>query len=307
MPHRGSLPIPATARPEAPVRAERFRAALQTRVLGRAGLGDTGNFRALLLEKGDAVLRTGDDVILPLTGPVMGWMPWKEGMRLELSSGAQGTHLFLGDSTLDRVLQRRAEAAELRFLVARSSFMRLGPDNSAGEAVAGCFTGILSETLNPGPMSAAVVESLLHVLLVHLHRNQPASQGDGTQTGSTKALAGRFTALVESHFREHWRVERYARELGVSRDRLNDLCLRAYGRPPARLIRERLLVEARIYLSTSTLALGQIAGILGFGGASQFSRFFKSLQGQSPARYRLSPHHAAQSERAKQGALHAWP
>lgn len=306
MPDRKLLIAPAS-RPEVPVRAERFRAALQTRVLGRAGLGDAENFRALILEKGEAVLRDGDDLVLPLSGPVMGWIPWRDGLRLELGAGAQGTHLLLGASTLDRVLQRRAEAAQLRFMVERSSFMRLGAGNSASEAVAACFTGILAETLRPGPMSTAVVESLLHILLVHLHRNQPVAHGEGTQAGAFKALAGQFTALIESNFREHWTVVRYARELGISRDRLNDICLRAYGRPPARLIRERLLMEARIYLASSSLALGQIAGVLGFAGAPQFSRFFKSLQGQSPARYRLDLRRFSRVDATRQSTLYAWP
>ncbi|SMC98849.1 helix-turn-helix domain-containing protein [Rhizobium sp. RU36D] len=307
MPDRKLLVSVSPSRPEAPVRAERFRAALQARVLGRAGLGEAENYRALIVEKGDVVLRDGDDRMLELSGPVMGWIPWRDGMRLELAAGAQGTHLLLGAATLARVLQRRAEAAQLRFMVERSSFMRLGPGNSASEAVAACFTGILAETLRPGPMSTAVVESLLHILLVHLHRNQPAGTGEQMQTGTLKALAGQFTALIESHFREHWTVERYARELGISRDRLNDICIRAYGRPPARLIRERLAVEARIYLANSSLALGQIAGVLGFAGAPQFGRFFKSLQGQSPARYRLDLRRTTQAEPARLNALHAWP
>lgn len=180
-------PNPAP-RPEAPVRAERFRAALQTRVLGRAGLGDAENFRALILEKGEAALRDGDELVLPLAGPVMGWIPWRDGMRLELGAGAQGTHLLLGASTLDRVLQRRAEASQLRFMVERSSFMRLGAGNSASDAVAACFTGILAETLRPGPMSAAVVESLLHILLVHLHRNLPAGHGEGVARSAQGAF-----------------------------------------------------------------------------------------------------------------------
>lgn len=307
MPHR-NMPLSAPSiRPEVPVRAERFKAALQTRVLGRAGLGDTENFRALIVEKGEVVLRTADDRAVPLSGPVMGWIPWREGMRLELGAGAQGTHLLLGAPTLHRVLQRRPEASQLRFMVEQSSFMRLGAGDAASEAVAACFTGILAETLRPGPMSGAVVESLLHILLVHLHRNQPASHGDVAQGGAFKALAGQFTALIESHFREHWTVARYARELGISRDRLNDISLRAYGRPPARLIRERVLIEARIYLASSSLALGQIAGVLGFAGAPQFSRFFKALQGQSPARYRLNLRTVNQASITRQNTLSAWP
>jgi AraC-type DNA-binding domain-containing proteins len=297
----------ATTRPEVPVRAERFRAALQTRVLGRAGLGEAGNVRAMILEKGEAVLLSSNDAVLPMSGPVMGWFPWREGMRLELAAGAQGTHLLLGIVTLNRVLQRHAEATQLRFLVERPAFIRLGGDNAAGDAVAACFNGVLRETLTPGPMSSAVVESLLHVLLVHLHRGQPTSNGAGSEAGSITALAERFRVLVEGHFRDRWTVARYAAELGISRDRLNDICIRAHGRPPARLIRERLMLEARIYLENSPLALGQIADVLGFAGASQFNRVFKALQGRSPGRYREEQRRLAKAGSAPAGAPYAWP
>ncbi len=307
MPSQRQIVATATARPEVPVRAERFRAALQTRVLGRAGLGEAGNFRAMILEKGEAALLSGNDTALPLSGPVMGWFPWRDGMRLELGAGAQGMHLLLGVATLNRVLHRHAEATQLRFMVDRPAFIRLGVENAAADAVAACFAGILRETLTPGPMSSAVVESLLHVLLVHLHRGQPTSTGAGSETGSITALAERFRVLVEGHFRDRWPVARYAAELGISRDRLNDICIRAHGRPPARLIRERLVLEARIYLENSPLALGQIAGVLGFAGASQFNRVFKALQGCSPGRYREELRRLAQAGSAPPGAPYAWP
>ncbi|WP_117194474.1 helix-turn-helix domain-containing protein [Rhizobium terrae] len=307
MPDRRPFIQQTASRPEVPVRAERFRAALQTRVLGRAGLGEAENFRALFLEKGEAMLRGADDDALPLSGPTMGWFPWRDGMRLELGAGAQGTHLLLGASTLNRVLQRRAEAGELRFMTRRPTFIRLGADSAAREAIAACFTGVLAETLHPGLMSSAIVDSLLHILLVHLHRGQPGRIGAGAETGGIRAIAGQFTVLVETHFRDQWAVADYAAELGISRDRLNDICLRAYGRPPARLIRERLALEARIYLENSSLALGQIAGVLGFAGAPQFNRFFKALLGRTPGRYRLELHRSAQAGPAAPNAHYAWP
>ncbi|ADZ72373.1 AraC family transcriptional regulator [Polymorphum gilvum] len=307
MPHRRFDPHQPAPRAETPVRAEGFRAALQTRVLGRAGLGDEDSFRVLLLERGSAVLRGTDRQPLPVAGRLVGWFPWREDMRLDLAAGAQGTHLLLGIATLNRVLQRRPEAAQLQFMASRPSLLRLEPDDPAAEAVAACFAGILAETLRPGPMSSAAVDSLLHVLLVHLYRGQAHGGAAEGQAGGGQALAGQFTALVEGHFRDRWPVARYAAELGISRDRLNDICIRAHGRPPARLIRERLLLEARIYLETSPLALGEIAGVLGFASASQFSRFFTDMTGQTPGRYRSSQSASAMAEGAERTAIHDWP
>lgn len=298
---------PLSPRPEVPVRAERFRAALQARVLGRAGLSEDRNIRAILVERGDIVLRPDHGPTLPLTGPVMAWFPWHEGMRLDLGAGAQGTHLLLGRTTLNRVLQRRPDLAELRFMADRPAVVRLAPDDASAATVSACFAGILAETLQPGPMAQVAVEAFLHVILVHLHRGQPHAPRPDAAPREGAALARRFTALVEGHFRDRWTVARYAAELGVSRDRLGDICQRIHGRPPAQLIRERVAMEARIYLEGSSLAPGQIADILGFAGTAPFNRFFRAMQGRPPGRWRADQRRAAAAGSPPPGAPYAWP
>lgn len=288
-----------------PVRAERFRAALQTRVLGRAGLGEQNNLRALLLDRGTVTLRPAQATPVVITGPAVGWFPWRDDMRLELGAGAQGTHLLLGAGTLARVLQRRPEETELRFAAQRLTVLRLEDDPASGAMIAACFAGILAETLKPGAMAQGVAESLLHVLLVQLHRGQLHSPG--AEAAGQSSLAARFTALVEAHFRDRWTVARYADALGISRDRLNDICQRAHGRPSARLIRDRLALEARIYLESSSLTLDQVAAALGFSSAAQFNRFFRQVEARPPGRYRTEQRRAAQAGQVRLSAPYDWP
>lgn len=307
MPHRRADTRRTLPQPEVTVRAERFRAALQARTLGRAGLSEAENIRAILVDRGEVTLRPVSGPAVPLTGPVMGWFPWRDGMRLDLGAGAQGTHLLLGWSTLNRVLQSRPDLAELRFMAERPAVVRLAPEGGSAATVAACFAGILDETLRPGPMAPAAVEAFLHVILVHLHRGQPHAPRTGAVPRDGPALAQHFTALVEGHFRDRWTVARYAAEMGVSRDRLGDICLRAHGRPPAQLIRERVALEARIYLEGSSLAPGQIAGILGFAGTPQFNRFFRAMQGRPPGRWRADRRRAEASGAPDAGAPYAWP
>lgn len=306
MPHRTPRP-PAPDRPaETPIRAEQFRAALQARSLGLAGLDEAENVRALHLDRGEAILRTPEAEPLPLSGPLMGWFPWAPGMRLELAAGAQGTHLLLGRATLHRAIARSPETAELRFLAGRRLVLRLSPDS--GAAVGACFAGILAETLRQGAMTSAVVESFLRILLVQMHRAQVQAPAAQAAAGGGTALAGRFAALVEGHVRDRWTVERYAAELGISRDRLNDICLRVHGRTPGQMVRERLALEARIYLEQSSLAIDQIAGVLGFPGAPPFSRFFSQTVGQPPGRYRKALRgQTGRAEAERRGALYSWP
>lgn len=298
---------------ETPIRAEAFRAALQTRSLGLAGLDEAENVRAVLLERGEARLRQRDGAVVPLTGAAVGWFPWAPDMRLELAAGAQGCHLLLGRATLTRALARSPETADLRFMADRSLTLHLAADPVAASAIGACFSGILAETLRPGALSATVVESFLRVLLVHLHRGQskvPGGAGPGAPmpAGGGPALAARFAALVEAHLRDRWPVARYAAELGVSADRLTDICQRTHGRPPGQMIRERLALEARVYLEQSSLSIDQIAGVLGFTGAPQFSRFFAQMAGLAPGRFRARHRNAKAGEAAiRSGPLYSWP
>jgi AraC-like DNA-binding protein len=278
------------------------------RSLGLAGLDEAENVRALMLERGEARLRRQDGSVLPLTGPAAGWFPWSPDLRLELAAGAQGCHLLLGRATLTRALARSPETADLRFMADRSVTLHLAPDEAAASAIGACFAGILAETLRPGALSATVVESFLRVLLVHLHRGQSAGAAGPVPAGGGPALAGRFAALVEAHLRDRWPVARYAAELRVSADRLTDICQRAHGRPPGQMIRERLALEARVYLEQSSLSIDEIAGVLGFTGAPQFSRFFSQMEGLPPGRFRAR-HRTAQSGdgAARAGPLYSWP
>lgn len=131
-PHAAGRPRGQTV--ETPIRAEAFRAALQPRTLGLAGLDEAQNVRAIHLERGEARLRLAGDAVLPLQAPVMGWFPWHPDMRLEIGASGQGSHLLVGRAPLDRALARSPEAAELRFMPDRRVILHLSRDDGASGA-----------------------------------------------------------------------------------------------------------------------------------------------------------------------------
>lgn len=289
---------------EQPVRAERFQSALQPRVLGTAGLMSGQSFRAILLERGEAVLRTDGEEI-GLFAPLATWLPWSDGARLTISAGTKGAHLLLGQNTLERLFQRRTEAAQLRFLAERRAVMQLTDRNRA--TVNASFEGVLVETLAPGPMSSSIVDSYLHVLLVQFYRAQPITPPARQESGGSAAIASQFITLVEANFRSQANVEYYAEALGISRDRLTDICNAVLDRPPGALIRARLALEARLILENTTLSLDRIAGALGFGGSAQFNRFFAAQVGTPPGRYRKRHRDAKEPQNTSTAALYEWP
>ena len=118
----------------------------------------------------------------------------------------------------------------------------------------------------------------------------------------------RFRHLVELHFREHWRIARYAEALGLSHDRLHDICVRTLKRPPLELVHDRLAHEACLQLVRSGLSIEQVAADLGFRTTANFSRFFRARTGNSPARYRASiARDRSEHEDQVMGSFADWP
>ena len=101
-----------------------------------------------------------------------------------------------------------------------------------------------------------------------------------------QALFTRFLVLLEQHFLEHWPIERYASQLGLSTQRLNRLTRAESGRSALELIHDRLTREACRRLTYIAAPVASLAIDLGFEDPAYFSRFFKRRTGLSPARWR---------------------
>lgn len=128
-----------------------------------------------------------------------------------------------------------------------------------------------------------------------------------TEAGSA-SLLHRFRQLVERNFRRQRPMTAYADDLGITADRLHDICRRTTGRPPLQLVHERLTREAMLHLERSARTIQQIAEQLGFRDPTYFSHFFKRQTGLSPAAYRRRVRTAGEEQRAAGAASYAdWP
>ncbi|MEO0509128.1 MAG: helix-turn-helix domain-containing protein [Verrucomicrobiota bacterium] len=81
-------------------------------------------------------------------------------------------------------------------------------------------------------------------------------------------------------------IERFASELGASRSHFDREFTRQVGQPPRKFLIHCKIIEARRYLESSHLRVGEIAESLGYKDIYFFSRQFKQLVGVSPAKYR---------------------
>ncbi len=99
-------------------------------------------------------------------------------------------------------------------------------------------------------------------------------------------LVRRFVERVETRFQHHDPLDEHARELGVSVPHLSRSCRELLGRSAARVIQDRLMIEARRDLVYTAMSISQISFRLGFSDPAYFSRFFAKRAGVSPSDYR---------------------
>lgn len=128
-------------------------------------------------------------------------------------------------------------------------------------------------------MQHLVVTFLLKV--EHLwQQNQPQRPPEA------KHIYRLFTQLLEEHFTKQHGVEFYANHLHISPRKLSDFLKEATGKTTQDLILGRLMVEAKRHLAYTTLAVKEIADLLGFDNPFYFSRIFKKKAGHSPEHFK---------------------
>jgi AraC family transcriptional activator of pobA len=137
------------------------------------------------------------------------------------------------------------------------------------------------------PASGAAAAARLMTVLVSAVRalHQP---GDLTAAASNArvTLVARFREKVESHLRMGLSIAQYAKALSVTPARLRAACLEVTGKPPARVLEDRLLLEAKRTLTYTNMTIAETAYYLGFADPAYFSRFFSKNAGESPATFR---------------------
>lgn len=252
------------------------------------GLGAPGGerlWRGILLNSGAASVEIGEEV-LPLSSPCLAWIPWRPGRTLRIRAGAVGYQLAVGQEVLVDAIGSNPESANFRYIVERRLIANLQGEPEAAADAEAAFDLIVRELNRPRSGSWTMVQAQVRTLLVFLWRLSGIEEVAARSHGEPSRILQRFRQLLEMHFQDRWTVGAYAEAIGVSHDRLHDICRRDLGRPPLQLIHERLAHEARLRLERSILTVEQIAVSLGFRDVGHFSRFFKAKVGLPPAAYR---------------------
>lgn len=132
-----------------------------------------------------------------------------------------------------------------------------------------------------------VVRCHLYILLMKASRiADPGS--DAAPTSRSLFLTRRFRSLLDKQFDSIQDVGEYAGLLRVNERALNEAVRQATGSTAVKVIRERVMLEAKRMLLHSEVSVAEVADRLAFEDPAYFSRCFKKHTGRSPIEFRQS-------------------
>jgi AraC family transcriptional activator of pobA len=134
------------------------------------------------------------------------------------------------------------------------------------------------------------LRALLKIILIQLsrlsdHNDSQSLAGDKSNTEQYALLS----RLIDENFRLHKSVQFYADKLNISSSKLTKLCAVVANQTPHAIVTNRLILEAKRYLTYTSMSLAQITEALGMKDPAYFSRFFKKHCGITPGQFRKNP------------------
>ena len=122
-------------------------------------------------------------------------------------------------------------------------------------------------------------------LLITIERTINTKQTD--LLGSyNHTLLKNFQLLIEENYSMLRLPKEYAELLYITPNHLNAVCNDLLGISAGKLIRDRIILEAKRLLINLDLLVSEIADKLNFADQSYFIKFFKNHEGLTPEKFR---------------------
>ncbi len=140
------------------------------------------------------------------------------------------------------------------------------------------------DNFTPSNNSATIIRSLLNIMLLRLSEwNDSVSEN---KNSSDTVLLHELSRLVDSYFIKEHNVSFYTSAFNISEKHLNDLCNSHFNCGLKKILKDRLMQEARKLLLSSELSVSEISYKLNFEDNSYFNKVFKQETHLTPKRFR---------------------
>lgn len=198
--------------------------------------------------------------------------------------GTAGFVASAAETSLKRIFAAEPEA---RSLLAAPMLLQMAPDDADFARLMAVMALALDEFSANLPNREFSLGAYVDLIASWYARAARRMRSRAEPAKDARAnLVRRFIERVEARFQSHEPLTDYARELGVSVPHLSRSCREVLGQSAARIIQDRLLIEARRDLVYTAMPISQISFRLGFSDPAYFSRFFARRAGVSPSDYR---------------------
>ncbi len=133
---------------------------------------------------------------------------------------------------------------------------------------------------------ADILQNLLHNFLLFSERERRKQDFTEIKKGADLDFVMLFKDLLEINFKIQKQVNFYAKELIITKKRLNQATSKVFGKTPKEIIDDRVILEAKRILAHTTENVKEIGYILGFDEPTNFIKYFKKHSRVTPVEFR---------------------
>ncbi|RKF37646.1 hypothetical protein BCY89_27600 [Sphingobacterium siyangense] len=193
------------------------------------------------------------------------------------------------DSVVQKILVNqnifRIIVDKLRFIISLyQKYPVIKISDEGVDKLSNVFSGIKNEViyLNPNKdILRSQFEIIAEIINTEIFKNLQNSECYGSP------ILLEFVHFIDIYYRDEKSPTFYASKLNITSNYLNTLCIRHLGQTSTEVIQDRVIVEAKKLLYMRDFSVKEISSVLGFNDPAYFSRFFKSMTGVTPGRYKI--------------------